>query len=151
FVQIGDENLHLVRCLLDEVFGSDHAVTTIVVKKKGSQKSGLIDPVNDYILWYSKASREVSGRTSIKYRALLEEWGLSAETVSEFRFVELPDGRQMTIEDVPVPKRAVRDYQVDPSKLFVDYPGARLFRANPLTSGGERTNQSLPFTFDGKT
>jgi adenine-specific DNA-methyltransferase len=36
FVQIGDENVHLVRCLLDEVFGSDNCVLTIVVKKKGA-------------------------------------------------------------------------------------------------------------------
>src|SRR6202048_1223762 len=38
FVQIGDENVHLVRNVMDEVFGSECAVTTILVKKKGSQK-----------------------------------------------------------------------------------------------------------------
>ena len=37
---------------MDEVFGEDNAVTEIVVKKKGSQKSSFIDPVNDFILWY---------------------------------------------------------------------------------------------------
>jgi adenine-specific DNA-methyltransferase len=57
FVQIGDENVHRVRAVMDEVFGDDHIVTEIVVKKKGSQKSSLIDPVNDFILWYSKAPR----------------------------------------------------------------------------------------------
>src|SRR5207249_7210806 len=67
FVQIGDENVHLVRSLLDEVFGSENAVTTIVVKKKGSQKSELIDPVNDYLLWYSKTSRH-DPRSGPKFR-----------------------------------------------------------------------------------
>src|SRR5690606_32732287 len=41
FVQISDENLHRVRCVMDEVFGPECHVVTIVVKKKGSQKSGL--------------------------------------------------------------------------------------------------------------
>jgi adenine-specific DNA-methyltransferase len=50
FVQIGAANVHRVRALLDEVFGEDNFVTEIVVKKKGSQKSSLLDPVNDFIL-----------------------------------------------------------------------------------------------------
>src|ERR1700691_5505080 len=50
FVQISDENLHLVRGLMDEVFGSKNFIVTFPVKKKGSQKSSLIDPVNDYVL-----------------------------------------------------------------------------------------------------
>lgn len=70
FVQIGDENVHLVRSVMDEVFGNECAVVTIVVKKKGSQKSELIDPVNDYLLWYSKTSREEVSRRP-KFRAVL--------------------------------------------------------------------------------
>src|SRR4029078_6165668 len=62
FVQISDENLHHVRELMDEVFGAECFVVTIVVKKKGSQKSSLIDPVNDYLLWFSRTPRQ-DGRT----------------------------------------------------------------------------------------
>src|ERR1700674_1757294 len=54
FVQIGDENFHRVRAAMDEVFGEKCFIVTIVVKKKGNQKSGLLDPVNDYLLWYSR-------------------------------------------------------------------------------------------------
>jgi adenine-specific DNA-methyltransferase len=151
FVQIGDENVHLVRSLLDEVFGSEKAVTTIVVKKKGSQKSGYLDPVNDYILWYSKTSRDETGTGRLAYRPLFQQWALDSETTAEFRFAELPDGRQMAIDDVPVPAGKVRDYRVNPTDLLTDYPGTRLYRANPLTSGGERTNQSLPFSHGGNT
>ena len=50
FVQISDENVHLVRGLMDEVFGVNCHVVLIPVKKKGSQKSGLMDPVNDYLI-----------------------------------------------------------------------------------------------------
>ena len=52
FVQISEENLHRVRCLMDEVFGSDSSVVTIVFKKKGATTPTA--PVNDYLLWYAK-------------------------------------------------------------------------------------------------
>ena len=52
FFQIGDENVHLVRCLLDEVFGSENFILSIIVKKKGATTP--TDPVNDYLLWFSK-------------------------------------------------------------------------------------------------
>src|SRR3989441_11890563 len=48
FVQIGDKNVHRVRALLDEVFGEKNCITEILVKKKGSQKGGTLDPVNDF-------------------------------------------------------------------------------------------------------
>ena len=54
FVQIGDENVHLVRNVLDEVFGSENFVTQIVVKKTGSQSGDFVQGVNDFICWYVK-------------------------------------------------------------------------------------------------
>lgn len=54
FVQIGDENVHLVRCIMDEVFGTENFVTQIVVKKTGSQSGDFVQGVNDFICWYSK-------------------------------------------------------------------------------------------------
>ncbi|MDS4058891.1 MAG: DNA methyltransferase [Candidatus Contendobacter sp.] len=54
FVQIGDENVHLVRCLLDEVFGSENFIVTINLKKKGNQKGGGFESITDYILYYTK-------------------------------------------------------------------------------------------------
>src|SRR5256885_4688247 len=57
FVQIGDENVHRVRAVLDEVFGDKNCVTEILIKKKGSQKGGTLDPVNDFILWYGKSAK----------------------------------------------------------------------------------------------
>lgn len=54
FVQIGDDNVHLVRCLMDEVFGSENFVTEIVFKKTGSQAGVFIPAINDYLCWYAK-------------------------------------------------------------------------------------------------
>jgi adenine-specific DNA-methyltransferase len=66
FVQIGEENLHRVRALMDEVFGSNNLVTQITVKKKANQKGELLESISDYILFYAK------DRNQIKYRHLFE-------------------------------------------------------------------------------
>ena len=84
FVQISDENVHHVREIMDEVFGRAHHVVEILVKKKGSQKSSLVDPVNDYLLWYSKTPREIGG---IKFRALYSQRELDSDTLGEFKTV----------------------------------------------------------------
>src|SRR6266852_2070494 len=94
FVQISDENVHHIREILDEVFGIECHVVDIVVKKKGSQKSSLIDPVNDYLVWYSKTPREAGG---VKFRKLYARREIDSETLSEFRFVELSEGSQFPI------------------------------------------------------
>ncbi|WHZ21915.1 MAG: Putative DNA methylase [Nitrospira sp.] len=60
FVQISDENLHHVREVMDEVFGAENAVVTIVLKKKGATTP--TDPVNDFILWYAKDKERARSR-----------------------------------------------------------------------------------------
>ncbi len=54
FVQIGDENVHRVRALMDEVFGEDNYVSQITVRKTTSEGSRLLGSTCDFILWYSK-------------------------------------------------------------------------------------------------
>ena len=54
FVQISDENLHRVRCLLDEVFVPTNFITILTFTKKGSQTGEFVPPINEYILSYSK-------------------------------------------------------------------------------------------------
>jgi adenine-specific DNA-methyltransferase len=147
FVQISDENLHLARILMDEIFGVECFMIVIPVKKKGSQKSSLIDPVNDYLIWYSRSPR-VTGK--VKFRPLFQKRELDAETLAEFRTVELPDGQEFSVSSLPDSNGVVQDYRLNPKQIFRDYPGARLLRANPLLSGGDRKNQSLPYTINGK-
>ena len=60
FVQISDENVHHVRELLDEVFGVENSIVTIVFKKKSATTP--TDPVNDYLLWYSKDISRLNSR-----------------------------------------------------------------------------------------
>lgn len=67
FVQIGDENVHRVRALLDEVFGEENFISEIIVNKTSSFTSILIPNINDYVLWYSKKANYV------KYRQLFQK------------------------------------------------------------------------------
>jgi len=69
FVQIGDENVHLVRCLMDEVFGSENFVAEIPFQKTGSQSGDYIQTINDYICWYAKDKSLAIN----KFRALYTE------------------------------------------------------------------------------
>ena len=147
FVQISDANVHHVRELMDEVFGSDCHVVTIVVKKKGSQRSNYIDPVNDYILWYSKSPRSGDGP---KFHPLFTPRTLNKATLKEFNRVELKDGTEHPLRAVPAPDGKPKDYRSDVDRLFKDHPGARLFRPWPVTNGGTRPNQMDPIELEGK-
>ena len=55
FVQIGDENVHVVRALMDEVFGADNFCSLIPFTKTSSFTPKLLSSVCDYLLWYSKS------------------------------------------------------------------------------------------------
>jgi adenine-specific DNA-methyltransferase len=145
FLQIGDENVHRARALLDEVFGNANFVTEILIKKKGSQKGGTLDPVNDFILWYGKSAKS-SGQ--IKIRPVYEVRN-DAELFEDFPFVELSDGQRMRVPELEA--RDGRRLADDFSEFREQYPGARLFAINPLKSGGDRRQQSRDFRFQGKT
>jgi adenine-specific DNA-methyltransferase len=71
FVQISDENLHRVRSVLDEVFGTGNACSIIAFRKTASRATNLLAEENDYLLWYAKDKQQV------KFRRLLAEKNLS--------------------------------------------------------------------------
>ena len=64
FVQIGDENVHRVRSLMDEVFGPENFVSLVTFVKTGGFASAHIANVSDYIIWYAR------DRASLKYRQM---------------------------------------------------------------------------------
>lgn len=148
FVQIGAENVHLVRTLLDEIFGSECHVVDFVVKKKGNQKGDFVQPINDYVLWYSKAP--LSSATT-KFRPLFEKVALDSETLKIFKFIELEDGTVLNANNALTPDGEYFDYRLNPKRIAIDYPKSKLFTVENITSGGLRKNQSLPFVFEGKT
>jgi adenine-specific DNA-methyltransferase len=78
FVQIGDENVHLVRAVLDEVFGRENFVAEIVAVKTSSATSDHLAGVADIVLLYAKDKKE------LKYRALFTDKELGAEGTSQY-------------------------------------------------------------------
>jgi adenine-specific DNA-methyltransferase len=85
FVQIGDQNIHLVRSLLDEVFGSENFIALITVRKTGGTTGEYLPATADYILWYSKDIKNAKYRQLFRYRD-------SDADAAGYSFVELPDG-----------------------------------------------------------
>lgn len=99
FVQINDENLHLVRCLLDEVFGRENCVSVITFVKTSSKGGAALDTVNDFLLWYAKH------RSQLKYHQLYREKELGEEGTKGYQHLELSDGtrRRMTPTELQNP------------------------------------------------
>ncbi|MEZ6142946.1 MAG: site-specific DNA-methyltransferase [Zavarzinella sp.] len=62
FVQIGDENVHRVRAVMDEVFGPTNLCSVISFRKTGGQSSTTLASVADYVLWYAKSAEHVKYR-----------------------------------------------------------------------------------------
>ena len=98
FVQIGDENVHLVRCLMDEVFGSENFFSLITFKKTLPLGSSGLAGISDYLIWYAK------DKENIKYRGLLEEKPIGEDT--GYTWIELADSkrRKMTTEERKNPR-----------------------------------------------
>lgn len=78
FVQIGDENVHRVRAILDEVFGSENFISEITVQKAGSTFSEYLGGVSDFVLWFAKDS------SRLKYRPILIDRALSDDERGRF-------------------------------------------------------------------
>ena len=64
FVQIGDENVHRVRSLMDEVFGEDNYLSLISFNTSTGRTSATLDTICNYLIWYAKR------KESVKYRQL---------------------------------------------------------------------------------
>ena len=129
FVQIGDENLHLVRCIMDEIFGSANFCSLITIAKTSGASSELMAGIADYLLWYAK------DRGTIKYRQIFYE-KQTGEGADEYKYLLLKDGSS----------RPMLKSEIDGSVPIPD--GSERFRPSGTTS--QRPPGSDPFTYSGK-
>jgi adenine-specific DNA-methyltransferase len=88
FVQISDENLHRLRCVMDEVFGAKNFISQITVKKTTGSTADFIPGSCDYLLWYAK-NREVT-----KFQQLFEEKRPGDAGATGYSKVELKNGER---------------------------------------------------------
>lgn len=138
FVQIGDENVHLVRSVMDEVFGSENFVALIPFAKTSGSTREFIGGTCDYLLFYGK------DRERLKFRPVFNEKSVASEAGGPYGLIQLPDGsrRRMTAEEI-----------ADISRLP---SGARVFRLDNLQSQsmgrdkGEGASCWFPVAFKGK-
>ena len=72
FVQIGDENVHRVRAVMDEVFGAENLVSTISFEKTSSTSSDGLASVSDYIIWFSRSRSALKARPVYRRKVLGE-------------------------------------------------------------------------------
>ncbi len=95
FVQIGDENVHLVRSLMDEVFGSDNFLSQVTLKKASGATAEFVAGTTDYLVWYGK-QREIT-----RFRPLFRLKNPSPRDQVGYDFIQLPDGsrRRMTRDE----------------------------------------------------
>lgn len=132
FVQIGDENIHLVRNLLDEVFGADNFCAVITVIKTAGQSSELLPNVCDYLIWYAR------NKTSIKYHQIFRNKLNTSGDVGGYSWAELLNGQRRTLR-----KQEKADLSLLPQ-------GFMLYSPTSLISQGETTDDRL-FHYQGKS
>ncbi len=131
FVQISDENVHLVRNLMDEVFGVGNFVRVISFRKKSMPLGGgLLEEMNDYLLWYGK------NKEQIKYRQLYKE--TFVQGLYYWRYAQKASGEVITLS---------RE-QVNNHALISD--GAKVARLVSMTPPTFSEKSVFPFTLVGK-
>jgi len=90
FVQIGDENVHRVRALMDEVFGPENFVSQIAFQKTTSSSSDELSSVSDYLVWFCRSR-------PFKFRSLFQIKVPGEEGASQYTFGEGAKGERRSL------------------------------------------------------
>ena len=121
FVQIGDENVHRVRAVMDEVFGEDNHVSTIVFRKTTGKAGVSLDNTYDVLLWFARKPQ------AAKFREIFFKRDVGKDR--NFRF-DLDEGGRLAIAS--------------------DQSG-RIARMNPITSQSASTTTLFDFQYRGRS
>ncbi len=137
FVQIGDENVHRVRPLLDEIFGETNCASQIGFLKVAAvsspeAKTNVIGGLFDYVLWYAKDIKQVKYRQPYKEKILEEQ--------TEYRRVELVNGDRRSLNSKE--RKRLSD--------FVEN-GSKFYRQSDIISSGSSKALSTPFEVFGRS
>ena len=136
FVQISNENVHRVRCVLDEIFGDKNVVASIAFKK-ASPDTRTIKNAFNYILWYARDIEQVKARKLFRKRELSD--GTTEDPKKLALWLVLFDGTERPLtteekrEENPLPK------------------GSAVFRADKVRDAGQMADRVFNFGFRGET
>ena len=131
FAQISDQNLHLVRAVLDEVFGEENFVAQINYKTMMPLESGKIESVVDYLCWYAKS------KPVMKYHNIWTRKNVGRG--SEFVYADVGDNlayRRLTREEIDNFEETAKHN--------------RIFKRSDLTSSGYTPSCTFPIDFEGR-
>jgi adenine-specific DNA-methyltransferase len=132
FVQMGDENVHRVRALMDEVFGEENFVTEIAFAETTGRGTALLPQSFDYILWFAKS------KSAIKYHQPLLQKALGGDGVATYQFVRMlgQEHRRITTAEREKPSLIDKDLLV--------------FRLSDLRSQSGSSSTGFLYAFKGK-
>lgn len=130
FVQISDVNLHMVRNIMDEIFGSENFISIVTYRTSGALTTNFITPICDYVIWYAKDIEK------IKYRRLFIDREIGKG--SAYDWIELPEGsrRKMTPEEKEAPNLLPK--------------GTRFFTTDNLVSSGYTQSCIYEYEYNGR-
>ena len=130
FVQISDENVHLVRSVMDEVLGMNNFCSLITVSKTSSQTAQMLAGISDYVIWYAK------DKLKAKFRAVYVNKSIQTDAAGVYRRALDANGTE---------RRLTSDELLNPEMLSSDL---RIFRLDNLTS--QRPPGDFPVKLNGE-
>lgn len=133
FVQIGDENVHRVRAVMDEVFGEDNLIAVIAFKKSGAFDTNYLQSNYDHIVWFAKC------KASLKFRSVPDVKEFDEKDLMFFDTIELG----------PFDRRSVDDLNVSDTNQIPSL--GELISRNPLSSDGWIDSLGYEFEYQGKS
>jgi len=131
FVQIGDENVHLVRNVMDEVFGSGNCVTSIPFAKTAGMADKYLGKVFDTILWYAKDIEH------LKYRQLFQEKIVGEAGALKYEYAVNATGELRRLSSFPAETPPADEHW-------------EVVSVDPLTSQEYRPDTTVPFEYSNR-
>ena len=123
FFQIGDENVHRVRAVMDEVFGEDNGIASVAFRKTTGKAGGLLDNTYDVLLWYAKERSRAKFHELFFMRNVGQDWNYRFDFTEAGELIPVVDERN----------------------------ACRLASMNPLTSQSSSATTLFPFSHRGGT
>lgn len=133
FLQIGDENVHRVRAVMDEIFGSQNVISLISFRTTTGLGEEYLDASCNYILWYAR------DRSMLKYREPYKPKTLEDDVGARYR----------RVESAPFERRPMSSTERSNGDNIL--AGMRVYRHDNLTSQSGGENSAFPVLFGGQT
>ncbi|MBA4148484.1 MAG: site-specific DNA-methyltransferase [Verrucomicrobia bacterium] len=133
FVQIGDENVHRVRAVMDEVFGDENFIAVIVLKKTSAPTDKFVPTVSDFIVWYAKS------KVNAKYRQINLPKSVGEIGGSQYVWFE---------DDFGIERKLTKEERLTPNIIPSD---GKVFAASDASSSHEYSLGKVPVEFRGSS